>query len=108
MSPKSKELVSILDQIIQLLNEDGKKHWVERISEYRDRISDSDYYGIEDLLSDYGGMGSFNDLVLGFVLENGNQNWKENSNQINDKFRILQSKAFLLATEIKKDHQTDL
>ena len=108
MSPKSKELVSILDQIILLLNEDGQTHWVERISKYRDRISDSDYYGIEDLLSDYGGMCSFNDLVLGHVLENGNHSWKTNANQINDKLKILQSKAFVLATEIKKNHQNDI
>jgi len=105
MGPKTKELLSILDQIIQLLQEDGETHWVNRISEYRDRISDSDYFGVEDLLSDYGGMGSFTDLVLGQVFENGNHTWKANSNQSNKNLRELQSRAFKLATDIKKNHQ---
>jgi len=107
MDQKSIELLSILDQIIQLLQEDGKIHWVDRITEYRDRISNSDFIGVEDLLSDYGGMGSFNDLVLGHVIEDGNHVWKDNSNQTNEKFRILQSRAYALATDIKKDHQID-
>jgi hypothetical protein len=107
MDRKRKELISILDQIIQLLNDDGKIHWFERISDYRDRISNSDYYAIEDLLSDYGGMGSFNDLVLGYLRENGKNTWKDNANQLNEQLRILQSRAFALATDINMNNQLD-
>ena len=104
---KCKELISILDQIIQLLNDGRKTHWVERISEYQDRISDLDYYAIEDPLSDYVGMGSFNDLVLGYLGENGNNTWKDNANQLNEQLRTLQSRAFALATDINKNNQID-
>lgn len=107
MGPKSIELVQILDQIIKLLQEDGKSHWVDRISGYRNRISESDIYRIEDLLSDSGGMGSFNDLVLGHEIENGVHGWKDNSNRSNEKPGKLQSRAFNLATHIKKDQQIE-
>ena len=107
MEKKYKELISILDQIIQLLNDDGKTLLVERIPEYQDRISDSDYYAIEDLLSDNGGMGSFNDLVLGYLGEIGNNTWKDNANQLNEQLRTLQSRAFALATDINKNNQID-
>ena len=107
MGTKSDKLVSILDQIIHLLHEDGNSHWVDRISKYRDQISNSDYYGVEDLLSDYGGMGSFNDIVLGHIVEDGSHTWKANSNLTNEKLQSLQSKAYALATDIRKDHQID-
>ena len=71
MGPKTKQLVDILDQIISLLKTDNEDHWQKWILESKLRLLNSDYSGIEHLLNAYGGMGSFNDLIISQDANNG-------------------------------------
>jgi len=65
MGPKTQELVSVLEELTSLLESDGDSHWSNWMQKAKARLLNSDYSGVEYLLSAYGGMGSLNDLVLG-------------------------------------------
>ncbi|UFX46796.1 hypothetical protein HAP47_0009050 [Bradyrhizobium sp. 41S5] len=59
------ELITILGRLVVLLREDEwGSHWADWMEISRREIAGGDFHGIERLLSAYGGMGSFNDLVL--------------------------------------------
>lgn len=59
------ELITVLDRLVTLLREDRwSSHWLDWVEKSRREIANSDFHGIERLLGAYGGMGSFNDLVL--------------------------------------------
>jgi hypothetical protein len=68
------------------------------------RLLNSDYSGIEHLLSAYGGMGSFNDLVICQSYENGQFRWKEGYVEKNNQLDELRGKARELADHIKRNH----
>jgi hypothetical protein len=76
MTTKLDELREILNEIILLLESDGEEHWSRWMRQSRSRLLKSDYSGIEHFLSAYGGMGSFNDLVICQSYENGEFKWK--------------------------------
>ena len=98
------ELLKILDEIIQLLEADGEQHWSKWMRQSRDRLQNADYSGIEHLLSAYGGMGSFNDLVICQGYENGEFRLKDGYVEKNDRLSELRSKAWELADAIQRDH----
>jgi hypothetical protein len=93
MGPKTQELIQMLTEIIFLLEREGETHWSGWMQRAKMRLEDRDYSGIEYLLSAYGGMGSFNDLMV--------------SVERQDHFGALRTKAWELAEEIKRDHTVD-
>ena len=93
MGPKTKELVTVLDRLIVILNDDENYHWANWMAQALARINDSDFGGIEKVLAAYGGMGSFNDIHLTKITNS------------NEQFSILQSRAWELATAIKQKHE---
>jgi hypothetical protein len=101
---KLDELVTVLDAIIQLLESDGEQHWSRWMHKSRARLLDLDYSGIEHLLSAYGSMGSFNDLVICQGFENGELRWKEGHAEKNDRLDELREKAWDLADYIRRNH----
>lgn len=82
MGRKTKELISILDDLIIKLNAQNESHWSQWMSIAKEEIQNSDFHGIEKILSAYGGMGSISDM-------------SENKDLI--------SKVYDLATAIKKE-----
>jgi hypothetical protein len=60
---------------IQVLDSDGEKDWRKWIASARSRLVNSDYSGVEYLLDAYGGMRSFNDLVIGQSMVGGAVSW---------------------------------
>ncbi len=73
-------LNSIIKQIIDLLVSVGESNWADTFTSFRLKLVNSDSENLQVLRSDilriYGGMGSFNDLVLyneGQVLIRENQ-----------------------------------
>ncbi|MBN1531575.1 MAG: hypothetical protein JXA20_02835 [Spirochaetes bacterium] len=96
-----KELVDVLGHIIALLESDDETQWKNRMIESRRRLLDSDHSGIDHLLGSYGGMGSFNDLVIGQSIKNGNLVWEEDCKEKNDTLSRLRSRAWELALNIK-------
>ncbi|WP_150706741.1 DUF6966 domain-containing protein [Pseudomonas fluorescens] len=102
MGPKTEELICVLDQLAAMLESDGDTHWSLWMRKARARLMDSDYSGIEYLQSAYGGMGSFNDLILGQSDENGVLCWKSGHVELNERFDELRNKAAKLVELIKR------
>jgi hypothetical protein len=57
-------LIADLDEAIDLLQAAGETHWLKWLRNSRDQIALGDPHGLDHLLGAFGGMGSFNDLVL--------------------------------------------
>jgi hypothetical protein len=100
MSDASSELETTLEQIVQLLRTHGEQHWRAWLARDLDLIRAGDLYGVEHLLSAYGGMGSFADLVL--CPENGHAIAKSEVAPVNDSLCRLSSKAWELARGIQR------
>jgi len=103
MTTKLDRLLEILNESIQLLESDGDEHWSHRMREARARLLNTDYSGIEYLLSAYGGMGSFNVLVICQSYENGEFRWKEGHIENNNRLDELRGKAWELADDIRRE-----
>lgn len=106
MGTKTEDLIQILDELILLLRSDKETHWSDWMSRVKARLSASDFSGIELLLNAYGGMGSFNDLIIFQKIENGKFIWTDESKEKNDKLDLLRSKAWELATWLKRSDKT--
>ena len=103
MGPKTEELICVLDQLAAMLESDGDTHWSLWMRKARARLMNSDYSGIEYLQSAYGGMGSFNDLILGQSDENGVLCWKPGHVELNERFDELRNDAAKLVDFIKRN-----
>jgi hypothetical protein len=101
MGPKTEELIIVLDQLVILLDSDKQIHWHEWVFRARTWIANSDYSGIEYLLSAYGGMGSINDIVIGRYLINNQFSYQADYVKLNEDFSRLKSRAYELALAIK-------
>lgn len=104
-APLTEQLIDVLDQLATVLESDGDTHWSQWIRKARAHVMNSDYYGIEYLLSAYGGMGSFNDLILGQSSVNGAFAWKPGHVELNNKFDALRNQAAKLAHKIKRSQR---
>lgn len=104
MGPKAAELVRVLDELVTILESDGEQHWRAWMLQAKARLEQADYSGVEYLLGAYGGMGSFNDLVLGQTLANGRFAWRAGHIELNERLGALRSKAWELAEAIKRRH----
>ena len=104
LEEKVARLIKLLDNIILLLEWDGNTdHWLQTMTEARQGLKYSDLYGIEILLRSYGGMGSFNDLMIGQEYRNGEFiGWKNESDEKNNILNLLREEAYDVANEIKR------
>lgn len=102
MGPMTEQLIDVLDQLATVLESDGDTHWSQWIRKARAHVMNSDYYGIEYLLSGYGGAGSFSDLILGQSSINGAFAWKPGHVELNNTFYALRDEAAALAGTIKR------
>ena len=102
MGPKTQKLLIVLDQLIEVLEHDGDTHWSQQMRSTRARLLASDYSGITTLLSAYGGMGSFNDVVLGQSRVDGAFTWKPGYIELNEQFDTLRAEAAQLAKAIRE------
>ena len=95
MGPKTQKLIETLDKIICILDEDGQEHWCQWMDQAREYLLASNFSGVEKVLNAYGGMGSFNDVYL-------NKITRKNKN-----FSELQTLAWELAADIKREYETN-
>lgn len=58
------ELLATRDEAVSVLDGVGETMWRGHLVQARAEITNGDFYGVERLLGAFGGMGSFNDLVL--------------------------------------------
>jgi len=101
MKTKIRDLINVLNQIIELLEWDGEIYWRNVINGAKNELLNSDLSGIDTLLNTYGAMGSFNDLIIGHTIVDKRFIWKDGGEDKDKRLRALQSKAFNLATEIR-------
>jgi hypothetical protein len=57
-------LIADLDEAIEVLDGVGEAHWRTWLQLGRNQIAGGDAHGLDHVLGAFGGMGSFNDLVL--------------------------------------------
>jgi uncharacterized protein DUF6966 len=100
MGNDASELEATLEEIVELLLAHGEKHWRAWLARDLDLIRAGDLYGVEHLLSAYGGMGSFTDLFL--CPENGHAIARSEVDSANDTLRHLSSKAWELARGVQR------
>jgi hypothetical protein len=105
MGPQTQKLIMVLDELAALLESDDENWWRQRMIEAKRRLEASDYSGIEHLLASYGGMGSFNDLVICQEQRDGSFSWKDGYREKNERLTQLRSSAWELATWISKNHE---
>ncbi len=109
MGPKTKRLVSVLEQLEGLLVDYGESGWATQITKARSEMQRSDYHGVERLLSLYGGkIGSFYELFLGgsFSAPNGlgTVTFSDDEKRANDLLDQLRDEAYELANDISQNH----
>jgi hypothetical protein len=104
MDPKTRELHSLLEQTIELLDSCEEEHWSQWLEKSKNRIENGDFSGVNYLLNAYGGMGSFNDLVIHRL--NGYKISEDEVKAVNDRLNNLRGRMFELANQIKRDVQT--
>ncbi|MES2024114.1 MAG: hypothetical protein V4448_01025 [Pseudomonadota bacterium] len=99
MHPDIETLVQKLRETAKLLRDHQQLRWADWLSNDAHRIHQLDFYGVEHLLSAFGGMGSLNDLVLqrheGGVLLMHQEN--------NERLNLLRGEIYLLARKLKSE-----
>jgi hypothetical protein len=105
MGPQTQKLIVILREIIALLESDGDSHWANWMRISKTRLEAGDFSGITHLLNAYGGMGSFNDLIICQRFENGKFSWTDGYKEKNALLSDLRSKAWELADAIRRNQE---
>lgn len=95
------ELILKIEKLIDLLDKFHIDFWSSRFKESLRMINNRDFHGIELILSCFGGMGSFNDLVISKY--NGDNIKEENEDSINKELKKLSNEIYTLANNIKRD-----
>lgn len=67
----------------------------------RERIAANDLGGVHKVLGAYGGMGSFNDLIIGQSMTEGRLILADDVDALNTKLGGLRSAAYDLAQDVK-------
>jgi hypothetical protein len=102
MGPITTELIEVLNQLVEILESANECHWSEILKKSKLRIEKSDYSGIEMLLGSYGGMGSFNDLIIYQPSGIVEVNFTRDEIIANEELDKLRTKAWDLADNIKR------
>ena len=95
------ELASSLDQVVVLLREHGEDHWLSWAERCRRELEACDAAAFDHLLGGYGGMGSFNDLVILGV--NGHLIEPDREHAVNDRLKRLRTAIWTHATALRHE-----
>jgi hypothetical protein len=93
-------LCQVLRELIATLNKDGETHWRDWMATSLAALEANDQRGVQHLKGAYGGMGSFNDLVIGQRMGEDGLAWTADATSINDQLDALRTRAYVLATDI--------
>jgi hypothetical protein len=100
VGPKTTELVAVLDELAAFLRRHSEAHWASWIERDRQALAAGDFHGVTHLLGAYGGMGSFNDLMLHPV--NGHELDPSEIVSANERLDELRGRAYTLAHAIRR------
>lgn len=103
MHSEVEELAKIIQEAADLLISVGEKHWGYWLEKDAELIRQSNFRGVEHILSAFGGMGSINDLVIHPI--NGHSVTEAMAPAVNDK---LESLLHLVAVKAKKLHTEEV
>jgi hypothetical protein len=101
MHPEVEKLANLIQEASILLLTHGKKSWADRLRIDAQRIRSFDFYGVEHMLSAFGGMGSINDLV--FSPTNGHIIEEKDVASANEKFRNLLGRIGEIAKKLARE-----
>ena len=104
MNSEIETLASMLDETAELLRESGFVGWAAWFEIDAKRIRSLDFFGIEHLLTAFGGMGSFNDVVLHSRNEDGSPGHALHAE--NEKLDSLRTSIYNLANKLAREEPT--
>lgn len=93
-------LSGALLRIVALLKTHGEKRWAFKLEGYLESLQAGDLAAIDSILGTYGGMGSFNDLVL--CVQNGHQIEATETISVNNHLSRLRTETWELATAVRR------
>jgi hypothetical protein len=97
MTSSIQELCDRLEETILLLDGVHASFWADWLRRDLKLIRNDNFDGIDHLREAFGGMGSFNDLLLHTA--NGHTIDESNSNELNDQLDLLRSQIYELVEE---------
>jgi len=103
LSDRHRGLLQTIEAIIEVLRDDDETHWATYMDEVRSLILQADRRGVKKLLGAYGGMGSFNDLVLGHRMVDGEAVVRDDMAALNDRLDALRTSAYTQGKELAED-----
>ena len=94
-------LNDLLSQTITLLEDHRETHWAAWLITSQNELSSHDAHGLDRLLSAFGGVGSFNDLlVLGM---NGHRVEPAQEAAVNSRLYDLRGEIWVEATALRRE-----
>jgi hypothetical protein len=94
-------LLRALDEAVILLNRFNESLWSGRLADDRAKIANGDRYALDHVLQAFGGMGSFNDLVIHRI--NGHDIDDREVRAVNDRLSALRTAIWSGAKTLRRD-----
>lgn len=91
-------LVAVLSEAAAVLRSHAVEHWPERLESYADLVRLADAEAVPSLLTEFGGMGSFNDVWID--PRNGHRITTEQVQPVNRRFDKLRDEIYRLAQSL--------
>ena len=101
MGPKTETLCAKLRETSSLLRRVGEHYWAKWLDESLQRIENGDFAGITHLRGAFGGMGSFNDLILSSL--NGHLVDDDDYRAVNEQLESLRADLYELSGYIQRN-----
>lgn len=101
MHPEVEKLANLIQEASTLLLTHGEKLWGDRLRVDAQRVRSLDFYGVEHMLSAFGGIGSINDLVLSPM--NGHNIEEKDVASANEKIQNLLGRIYEVAKKLAKE-----
>ena len=98
MHPDIARLSTLVEEASSILHAHAHPSWATWLAQDARRIRALDFYGLEHLLSAYGGMGSLNDVVLSASQHGTNKD-------INERFDTVRQQIYELATKLAREER---
>jgi hypothetical protein len=87
-------LCDVLNETAQLLRNHGESHWAAHAEEWLRLVTARDIRGVDLARSSFGGMGSFNDLIIHPM--NGHEIQDSEVDRVNNRLQELQTSIYEL------------